>query len=51
MTLIAILALILSMRPDGVGMVIPVLGVLALGAQRLLPVLQQLYGSWSAIKR
>jgi ABC-type bacteriocin/lantibiotic exporter with double-glycine peptidase domain len=50
MTLIAVLALILSMRADGVGMVIPVLGALALGAQRLLPVLQQLYGAWSTIK-
>jgi ABC-type multidrug transport system fused ATPase/permease subunit len=50
MTLIAVLALILSMRADGVGMVIPVLGALALGAQRLLPVLQQLYGAWSVIK-
>lgn len=30
--------------------VIPVLGALALGAQRLLPALQQVYSSWSAIK-
>lgn len=28
---------------------IPLLGVLALGAQRLLPIAQQLYGSWSLI--
>jgi ABC-type multidrug transport system fused ATPase/permease subunit len=50
MMLIAILAFILSAQTNGVGTAIPVLGALALGAQRLLPVLQQLYGSWSAIK-
>ena len=31
-------------------MVIPTLGVLVLGVQRMLPVLQQCYGSWSHIK-
>ena len=30
--------------------VIPLLGVVALGAQRLLPALQLTYGSWAAIK-
>ena len=30
--------------------VIPLLGALALGAQRLLPALQQVYGGWSALK-
>lgn len=41
------LALILSHQPGGVGMALPVLGALALGAQRLLPLLQQIYGSYS----
>jgi ATP-binding cassette subfamily B protein len=30
--------------------VIPLMGALALGAQRLLPSLQQVYGNWSALK-
>ena len=48
-TLIAIIAYIYSQRPDGISMVIPTLGAIALGAQRLLPALQQCYASWSAI--
>ena len=49
MLLIAILAYILAFQPDGVSKAIPILGVLALGAQRLLPVLQQTYASVSGI--
>jgi len=49
MVLIAALALALSYQPGGVGAALPVLGALALGAQRLLPLLQQLYGNWSVI--
>jgi len=48
-TLIAILALSLSRADGGVNNALPTLGALALGAQRLLPVLQQLYGNWSNI--
>ena len=44
------LALFMSMQPGGIGRAIPVLGALALGAQRLLPVLQQAYYSWTTIK-
>ena len=29
---------------------VPLLGALALGAQRLLPALQQVYGAWSSLK-
>lgn len=47
--LIAVLALILSRADGGVNHALPTLGALALGAQRLLPVLQQLYGNWSNI--
>lgn len=47
--LIAGLAFALSSREGGVAAAIPVLGVLAIGAQRLLPVLQQLYASWSSL--
>lgn len=50
MLLIAALAFILAREPDGIATAIPVLGALALGAQRLLPVLQQVYGAWASIK-
>jgi ABC-type multidrug transport system fused ATPase/permease subunit len=49
MLLIAVLAYTLSQKVDGITSTIPVLGALAVGAQRLLPVLQQAYGSWSNI--
>ena len=49
MVLIAILAYALSHEPGGVGAALPVLGALALGAQRLLPLLQQLYGNWTVV--
>jgi ATP-binding cassette, subfamily B, bacterial PglK len=50
MMLIALLAYALAQQPDGIAKAIPVLGALALGAQRLLPVLQAAYGSWSGIQ-
>ena len=50
MMLIAALAYTLAQQPDGISKAIPVLGALALGAQRLLPVLQQAYGSWAGIQ-
>jgi len=50
MMLIAVLAYVLASQPDGIAKAIPVLGALALGAQRLLPVLQQAYNSWSGIQ-
>jgi ABC-type multidrug transport system fused ATPase/permease subunit len=50
MMLIAGLAYSLAQQPDGITKAIPVLGALALGAQRLLPVLQQAYGAWSGIR-
>jgi len=50
MLLIAVLAYALARQPGGVAQAIPVLGTLALGAQRLLPVLQQTYGSWSMLQ-
>jgi ABC-type bacteriocin/lantibiotic exporter with double-glycine peptidase domain len=50
MVLISLLAFTLAQQSDGVSKAIPVLGALALGAQRLLPVIQQAYGSWSGIQ-
>jgi ABC-type multidrug transport system fused ATPase/permease subunit len=49
MVLIALLAYFLAKESDGISKAIPILGVLALGAQRLLPVLQQAYGAWTQI--
>ena len=49
MLLIAILAYSMASQPDGIAKAIPVLGALALGAQRLLPILQQAYNAWSGI--
>lgn len=48
--LIALLAYSLALQPDGIVKVIPVLGALALGAQRLLPVLQNTYSAWSTFQ-
>jgi len=50
MTLIAGLAYLMTLQEGGVVTAIPILGALALGAQRLLPALQQAYGSYSTIK-
>ncbi len=49
MMLIAALAYSLAQQADGIVTAIPILGALALGAQRLLPALQQAYGSWTQI--
>jgi len=49
MLFIAILAYMLAQQEDGLSKAIPILGTLALGAQRLLPVLQQGYSAWSSI--
>ncbi len=50
MTLIAGLAYVMTQQQGGMTTAIPVLGALALGAQRLLPVLQQSYGAYRNIK-
>jgi ABC-type multidrug transport system fused ATPase/permease subunit len=47
--LIAALAYSMSKGSEGVGNALPVLGALALGAQRLLPALQQCFSSWVSI--
>tara|TARA_B110001450_G_scaffold218812_2_gene213484 strand:- start:5032 stop:6837 length:1806 start_codon:yes stop_codon:yes gene_type:complete len=49
MVLIAALAYVLSRQVGGIATALPVLGALALGAQRLLPALQQTYGAWASI--
>jgi ATP-binding cassette subfamily B protein len=50
MAMIAAMAYILAGRPQGLGAAIPIMGMLALGAQRMLPVLQQAYSSWTIMR-
>ncbi len=49
MALIAALAYVLSRQVGGISTALPMLGALALGAQRLLPALQQIYNAWANI--
>jgi ATP-binding cassette, subfamily B, bacterial PglK len=49
LVLISGLAYVLSRKAGGITSALPVLGALALGAQRFLPAIQQIYGSWSGI--
>lgn len=49
MVLLAVLALALSSGERGMATALPVLGALALGALRLLPLLQQLYQAWVSL--
>ena len=50
MVLIASLAYYLFNQPDGASKAIPIIGVLALGAQKMLPIMQQSYQAWSSIQ-
>jgi ABC-type multidrug transport system fused ATPase/permease subunit len=50
MVLIAVLAFGMSKQSDGVSAAIPLLGAFALGAQRLLPILQQAFYGWTNIR-
>lgn len=49
MVLLAAFAYGLSQRTGGLASALPVLGALALGAQRLLPALQQAFTAWASI--
>lgn len=50
MILIALMAYSMTQRSEGLNEIVPVLGALALGAQRLLPALQQSYSAIINIK-
>jgi len=50
MSLIAGVAYMLTQQQGGMTTAVPILGALALGAQRLLPALQQAYGAYSTLK-
>jgi len=47
---IAIFAYVLVQGPGGITSVIPILGAVAIGAQRLLPMIQNTYSSWVNIQ-
>lgn len=49
MMLIAFLAYALSLEEGSIDTALPMLGAMAIGAQRLLPALQQIYNSWVSI--
>jgi len=47
MAVIAIIAFFIAQREGSLASALPVLGAVALGAQRLLPLLQQIYHGWA----
>jgi ABC-type multidrug transport system fused ATPase/permease subunit len=49
-TLIGVLALVMSMEQGGLGPSLPLLGALALGAQRMMPLLQQIHQGTTSLK-
>ncbi len=48
MVLIAVVAVAIGRRGDEIAAALPILGALALGGQRLLPLLQEVYAGWSS---
>jgi len=50
LVVIALLGCLLVLQRGSAAPVIPLLGALALGAQRLLPAFQQIYTSWAVLK-
>ena len=49
LVLVALGAWFFSLQPGSIGAALPILGVIGLGAQRLLPLMQQFYGNWAAV--
>ena len=49
MLLIALLAFLITLWPHEISELIPLLAVLGVGAQRLLPVMQQIYVAWFSV--
>lgn len=49
MMLISTLAYVLAKQPGGISMAVPMLAAMALGMQRLLPALHQVYSTWTTI--
>jgi ATP-binding cassette subfamily B protein len=50
MIVVAALAYWLTGQPDGFARALPLLGTMAIGAQRILPVLQQMFREWSFLQ-
>lgn len=50
MASIALLSWVLAIQNGSSGEIIPLLGAIALGAQRLLPAMQTSYGSWASLQ-
>lgn len=50
MIALAIAAYVIASGPTGIESALPIFGAIALGAQRLLPVAQQAYSSWTQIR-
>jgi ATP-binding cassette subfamily B protein len=50
MVAIAAIAIVTTRQSEGIAVALPVLGALALGAQRLLPLVQQVYAGWSTLE-
>ena len=49
LVLISIFVLVLNSGNGSISNSLPLLAMLALGAQRLLPIIQQIYGNWSVV--
>lgn len=49
MAVIAIIAVLIANREGSLANALPLLGAMALGAQRLLPLLQQVYHGWASV--
>lgn len=49
MLLVALFVFVMSLTTASLVLFLPVLAVLALGAQRLLPLMQQIYANWSTV--
>ena len=49
MAVIAIVAVLIANREGGLAHALPLLGAVALGAQRMLPLLQQVYHGWASV--
>ena len=50
MSIIACSALLIFKRTNDISSSIPILGSIALAGQRLLPIIQQMYSSWTGVK-
>lgn len=50
MVLISFLAYMLTLRSQGIASAIPILGAFAMGAQKMLPILQQCFSGWASIR-